>query len=328
MDDIHVLIDAFVVAVPVVPRDRPDYIRMLVDWLRVLSRNRNRCSVSETMLAELWMCGRYPSRSSLERVLTELEIDDVSVVDVVNLLRPVSEREPFLEQLLGIRSIAAEGVAVEPAVLIERLPGGLGAALSEGVMMAMYAHSKGWAKDGLLLATAEVEQLDGGARGYVSLVERLDGTVEDCRHEVVERFELACDPAHVEADISIADVYADPQRAAVIAHAGVDPSRIGVGGHFVRSLETLNIHRQPAVLRAVYRRAALAALGQLHRVDGANVHPVRENANADSAQVTRGDGGKLWRCMVTKRGAGYRLHYWTLGETGIELERVLGEAGV
>jgi hypothetical protein len=158
------------------------------------------------------------------------------------------------------------------------------------------------------------------------MLERLDGTVLEVNQPIANTFELLADPASAEADITVEDLYADPDRATAMMHAEVDGSRIGAATHFVASLESFNIHRQPAILRAVYRRAALAALGRLHQLDGADLHAVRENANADAAQVTRDDGAKLWRCTVTKRGAGYRLDYWALRDgAGIQLDRVVTE---
>lgn len=329
MDDIHILVDPFVLAVPLDRNEAAAYLVELVAWLGVLRRNRPRCSVSEAAVAALWSCGRYPTKVSVEGIIAENGIKDVSAVDVINLLRPLSETEPFFEAHTGVRSMAARDWKFEPQGMFLRLGAELGATLRDAVVIGLYVQASGWAPDGLLVATRREGPAEGQAGAFVELVEKVDGTVTEIDAWHGGAFEITPEPASAEADLSLVDLYKEPVRAAIhfaeqCGERPLEAARLGVGPDFVSSIEAFNIQRQPAVLRALYRRVVQAASGQLEAVEGAALHAVRVNANANAEQVERGDGGRLWRCTVTMRGAGYRLHYWTIGNN-IELQRVMQE---
>lgn len=337
MNDNHILVDPYVLALRPYAADQREYIAVLVAWLRALLRNRDRCSFSEACLARLMSSGLYPTGAAIARILTESKVDDVSVVDVLNLLRPVSETEPFLERRVGIRSIGADEWTFQPDVMVARLPGVVAEAFREAVVMALFAHNDGWASDGIVVASTGLPLGEGSSGATVAIIEMLGGRLEEVNRRVEGVFELVCKPDTIDEDLSLEEVYRDPSRAALLVYrtdiaapgeTELDADKIMVSPGFVASLELLNIHRRTELLRIVYRRIVLAALGRLHNVEGASLHPVRTNSNADAPQVVRADGARLWRCMVTQRGAGYRLHYWTLSNNRVELDRVTVEHDV
>jgi hypothetical protein len=94
------------------------------------------------------------------------------------------------------------------------------------------------------------------------------------------------------------------------------------------TVESHGLGAQPRMLYRIYRLGILAAIGRLATMPGARVHAVRETKAAGSAQVVRGDGDKKCRCMLSKKGAGFRLHYWEGRDGGIELDAVLVESEV
>jgi hypothetical protein len=133
------------------------------------------------------------------------------------------------------------------------------------------------------------------------------------------------------------DLYEDPPRATRYAfdHELTDSERSGLslgavatGANFITSIEGCGLHNQPAILRRIFRLSARAACNALAEMPGAKLHPVRTSDAADAPQVERRDKAKLWRCMVTKSGAGYRLQYWSLPGGGIQLQGVMVESVV
>jgi hypothetical protein len=332
MHNTHILIDPFVLSVPSERDDGREYLTALVAWLRVLRRNRERCSISERSLGVLWAKRLYPTKSVIHQIILDNAVDDFSAIDVINLLRPISETEPFFEEFIGMTSLAATEWRLEPALLFERLDREIGETFRDALVLGVYAQLRGWAPEGLMVATRGIAPVEGHAGCFIDIIENRDGALTQVNARCDGVVDITPRPSDAEADLSLEDLYKDPIRAAMhhAEHCGSavpDPAKMRVGSDFVPSLEALNIHRQPAILRAVYRRVAQAAIGELAVSDGASLHPVRVNTSADAAQVVRDDGGRLWRCMVTKRGAGYRLHYWTVGDV-IELQRVLTEAQI
>ena len=131
------------------------------------------------------------------------------------------------------------------------------------------------------------------------------------------------------------ELYRDPVKAVATIVSELQENDHGItnvlsvqsGEGFVASIEGLGLHRIPALLKRVFFLAGCAACGKLAHVPGAKLHAVRESEAGDAAQVERGDGAKLWRCMITKQGAGYRLQYWA-SISAIELHTVVVESKI
>lgn len=333
----HIIVDPFVVATPTEPAQLSEYVAGLAEWLPALARRREECSVIERSVAILLEEGRFPTFEAIAALLAKSESAEYSVVDIRNLLRVVVETEPYLEHHLRRRSVAVEQLEATPREPIERMGKRVEETIEQALVMVALAQQEGWAADGVYWATTswpvEAEGLDTHA--FVTLVELLDGSVQavnvgiDGHCRVVTRVEDLDDIQRV------ADLYRDPSAAVMavldrLRRAGLPCSleqpQVLVADGFVESVEALAIHRHPAVLETVFQRAALAAVGHLDGVSGAKLHPVRTSSAADSPQVVRDDGARLWRCMVTKRGAGYRLHFWSLPGGGIELVAVMRES--
>ena len=241
MDDTHILVDPFILAVPQTPHERPEYLSHLVEWLGVLRRNRGRCSVSEASVGEMWSNGQYPTVHRLDQIVRDLGVVEFSAVDVMNLLRPVSEREPFLEHATGLRAVAMDEWTIDPEYLAARLGAGLRSTFRDAVALALFAHGRGWAVDGVLLATAEVAHEEAECRTHITLVEHLDGEVEEGDERVEGTIDLITDPHEAEADVSIQEIFDEPARAAVFVVRDVNPDRISVGTEFVQSLRSLEV---------------------------------------------------------------------------------------
>lgn len=302
----------------------------------VLSARRDECSILEKAVAILFEEDRYPTHDKLAVLIGRAGIVEASIVDLQNMLRVVASTEPFLEHALGRRSAVYSGASVVPDGVVTRLGGRLGAAAVEFLMLAALANEDGWCTNSTYWATSAWGFAEAWieASGRAGIVELMNGDLLDQPRDVNTTIQVLRSAVDLELRNSVTETYTDPPRAVRTVllqlqqlDSTIDASAfVNVAVGFVASIKDLNIHNQVSVLETVFQRAALAAIGRLHLMVGAKLHPVRTAADANAPQVERGDGAKLWRCMVTKTGAGYRLHYWSLPGGGIELEEVCIES--
>jgi len=334
----HVLIDPYVLAVPNDPATIGAYVSGLLTWLPVLSTQRNECSCFQSALPILLEEGRFPTHDTLAPLFARAAAQEFSLVDLLQMIRVIAATEPFFEHFIDRRAAAATEIVIVPATILQRLGERLGAATREALVLTAVAHDRGWCSHRTYWATSIWNEPDEWitASANVSLVELLSGDIEAFDRGVQGRLKVLTATAEVAFGGSIADTYQSPASAvALVLHrlrqfdAQIpDAVVVSAGDQFVSSLEEHNLQAQQAILETVFERAAFAAIGRLHEIAGAKLHPVRTTQAADSPQVERADGAKLWRCMVTKAGAGYRLHYWSLPGGGVELDEILVESVV
>jgi len=227
---------------------------------------------------------------------------------------------------------------VSPQLLLDRLPETVRQAGEQALFIAAFAISEELLEV-LLYGTREVDL--GGAEsvavaGTVGLVEWANGEIESRGAAIAAELPLVSNPHDLIEPATWEAVMHDPAEATrhVYTHDVRGPNdpdvmpRLIVGKKFERTLVDLGLDAQPRRLHRVYFLAAMAIVGRLDQVNGAQLHWVRTSEAADAPQVEREDGAKKWRCMVTKQGAGYRLHYWSLPAGGVELDAVLVESEV
>jgi hypothetical protein len=331
--DSHVLLDPYVVAIPEPERSVDEYLQQLMDWLPLLNRQRERCSIQRAAVAALMEENRYPTHSTLAARLRAAGAEAFSVPDVQNWLRPIAEREPYFEDYVGIQAVLVESAHIEPDTVLTRLGESTRAAFRDGLFLAALVDTRSRQGQGVVVGSPALPAAGLGVAGRISAIETTDGVVEELDLHVAREIEVVSDACFLDVAEDLATLYARPIEAvALICRSiGVDVKElptVTAGPLFVDSLTRLGVHRADGVLRQVYRRAAQALVGELPKIAGARLHPVRESSAADADQVVRSDGGRLWRCMVTKHGAGYRLHYWQKGDGSIELEALMKESDV
>lgn len=331
----EIIVDPFIFCLPDVPTSHVvhEYLEGVLAWGQVL---RTRESVtSEAAVGELQMADRYPTYENLRKLISGAQVEFVSVVDVQQWLRVLSERSPYLEDVIAIRDSDCQG-ALDPTAAESRLPARAAAAF-KNALASTIIHAD---RHDEALPNVGTRGLDGcflRFTGCVTITADQAGDVANVPvsdQEITGAFPLVQNPAdltHREWD----DVCNEPQAAISfflvalgIPDAAEVALRVRIGPEFVASLHRAGMHGQPARLRRLYRLCAIAAAGQLSTVNGASVHPVRVSVAADAAQVTRNGCDALWRCMVSKRGAGYRLHYWTCGDGTTELHELMVESEV
>jgi hypothetical protein len=291
-------------------------------------------------VAALRTANLYPTYDVVRDAILRYGIESHSVVDVQNAIRVLSDRQPFAEDRTCVEVVAY--IHVEPAAVSTRLPDEAAKAFREALLGSVFvnrAHGVAPPQMGSFDVAWPADDETIGELALcarLSLIGRKAGELYELDPEVSVEQELIVvqSPDNLPRP-TWGDVCCDPRRA--IAHSveeaaannvAVDVASIGVGSDFQASLQRCGLVNQPALLRRLYRLAVLAAAGRLAATAGARLHPVRESDAADAPQRRRENGDGLWRCMLTKRGAGFRIHYWHAASGTVELDSVMVESEV
>ena len=336
MCDRHIVIDPILIAVPADPAAYVAYLHRLIDWLSCLSEYREICSIPSEAVYRLMDIDRYPNRSRIAEVLRSVGDPSITLIDVLNLVRVIAESEPFLEHHTRLKAGVVGRLTIDPTSVVDRQPTEVREPVRVALGLASLARQNGWASRSARLATLREEDWPAEVRveGELAIVELLDGGyLQD--QQVAGLFAVMASPDSIDCDLSIQELWTDCKAAlgwlarvnlSDADRASANPSAVCYGAAFVESVCQCGIDKQPAVLEQLLMRGLLAGMGRLKDVAGAKLHPCRESEDANAAQRVRDDGAKLWRCMVTRTGAGYRLHYWSRPDGRVELDSVMVES--
>ncbi len=93
----------------------------------------------------------------------------------------------------------------------------------------------------------------------------------------------------------------------------LNPLKFRLGPHFIESVNDRGLDNNEIVLRSIIRAASDVIADKARGIPGYRLHHFRKSETADSPQLVRTpDQAKAWRLMVSKHGAGWRLHYWQI----------------
>lgn len=334
----HTIIDPFIFCLPDNELSECErFCRDLAHWGSRVLEDPHGHSTPESCVTRLIECDRYPTLEKLKYLVRQYPSLGFSAPDLSNLLRSLADRRPYTEQLTGIRDVVvSSNTGINPERVVERLPTEVGTAFRK----TLYGAALGWPSaesgDSKGIATTGIDESYVAVEGVVALYERVDGEVQE-DVTVFAQFSVVLASDDAEEGVDWCSKYQDPVNAVETAYRTLlsesDRRALAMGTTtagpgFVESLERLGIHRKASILRRVFFLAANAACGRLAAMNGADLHWVRKSISADAPQVDRADGGKLWRCKVTQKGAGYRLQYWAFDSGEIELERVVRESEI
>lgn len=88
------------------------------------------------------------------------------------------------------------------------------------------------------------------------------------------------------------------------------PLKFQIGSGFIESVNNAGLDTNDTILRRIVRAAAAVIADQAKHIEGYKLHERRESEAANSPQQTRSrDNAKVWRLMIGKHGAGWRMHY-------------------
>ena len=280
---------------------------------------------------------RFPTLGALQRLRGMSNA--VSIEDIRNALRIISDPELFIETVVGISDLILDSnPSVSPHTLVDRLGPYLGASLTSALFIAVLAQKRDWHVQHLAFGTSNspLGSTHVAIDGTVTMFEATSRGATACNTPIEAHLDILRSPYEYCRYLDVQSAYRNPQlatRIALINHKLLGPADdLGIdildGVDFIVSLERHNIHRTPGLLERVYFLVGMAALGRIADVDGAQVHPVRCSIDPNSSQRERGDGAKLWRCVLAKKGAGFRLQYWLRPGEVLELHNIITESDI
>jgi hypothetical protein len=111
------------------------------------------------------------------------------------------------------------------------------------------------------------------------------------------------------------------QVAVLIDDGAAQPVNIQnfrLGDRFLESAQNWGFGTRPDYARTLIESCARIVIGEPKN----DVEPFRVNAKRTSVQRTRQGGALAFRTHLTKKGPGFRLMFWTIGEDLIEFANV------
>lgn len=338
----HVIVDPYVIALPLVDeqRDASAYLEGLIRWANRLRTSDVLHTTPERCVENMIATGAFPTLQCLKEFIYQKRVTGISAVDVANCVRSIADRRPYTEDAVNVHALLrSDDCIVAPAAVIDRLNTPLAGSFADclfAVVVSDANNSENVAVGTIGLADKPREIM---LNGTVASYERADRTVLD-NIAVSSQIALLHDEdydAEEDAAVEWCEVYGNVTEVVSAAlrelhrrpeFATTKCTDISYGSEFVSSIQKLGLHQQAPILKRIFVLAVYAGIGIIARISGAKLHPVRKSKAADADQMLREDGAKLWRCMVTQKGAGFRLHYWSLVDGRIELDRILVESEV
>lgn len=342
MPDRHAIVDPFLFSMPDISTRTAaeSYLKRVATWSSEIFANAIEYSIAEAVVGAMIDAGTYPSFEAVQHLIAKYQLESFTAYDINRYLSVIFGSRPYLEERAGgINAlVVAAGFKVDPNIFLDRLNGSLCDAFRDSLFTAAAALHRDWQVDVPCCATyhdCPDQEIGISVRGTVEMAESLGELLDGFPINVEQEFCCILEPFTKVENDQIELLWEDPVRATRCAYEKLPVSErscglgtIRVSLDFCASLKKLGLHRKPSLLRRIFHLAAMAAIGRIQTINGADVHPVRTKAAADAPQVEREDGSKMWRCKVSQRGAGYRMHYWTLPKSGLELENVTVESEV
>ena len=157
----------------------------------------------------------------------------------------------------------------------------------------------------------------------VVILEALPDFARPSDNSITQKFPLLITPDDLQPLINAFDLWSKSEQGITYviikqfekswSSNNINPLKFRLGPHFVDSVNNRGLDNNEIVLRSIIRAASDVIANKARDIPGYRLHHFRKSETADSPQLIRDvDQAKAWRLMVSKRGAGWRLHYWQI----------------
>ena len=175
------------------------------------------------------------------------------------------------------------------------------------------------------LYVATLALVDGSKEITVSVVilDALPDFVRPNDNRIIQAFPLLITPDDLWPIVNIFDLWSKGKQGIIYAimqqfakswsSNGINALKFQLGSRFIESVNDRGLDNNEIVLRSIIRAASDIIADKARDISGYRLHHFRKSEAADSPQLIRdADQAKAWRLMVSKHGAGWRLHYWQI----------------
>lgn len=340
-----IVVDPFLVilSAPCNIEQLDNFVEGLLDWSEAISREDIPIFVSENCLNALYEDGWFPFDDRLHQLIKELDIDYLDEETITDTVRTIFNREPRLEESLGIRDFAhdEESFLLNPDLLITRLGKCTSEALKKTLINVLISEIiLRNIQPECFFATRKSPLLGENEKLHVSvniqMVEKTDQTIVEVVSPNLQNDLTIC--FGYQNILKYADFISLWNNAAgttnitdaiermIISHRdeGLSTGRkeyheYRVGNHFLESIHTYGFHARFDWARILIDSCARIILG----IPKNEVFEFRVDDRPQSAQrVRKSDGSLAWRTHLTKNNEGFRLMFWTTEGGVIEFANV------
>ena len=157
----------------------------------------------------------------------------------------------------------------------------------------------------------------------VVILDALPDFARPSDNRITQRFPLLITPDDLQPLIDIVELWSKGEQGIIYAITkqfeksrptnNINPLKFQSGLHFIKSVNDRGLDNNEIVLRSIIRAVSDIIADRARDIPGYRLHHFRKSEAADGPQLVRdADQAKAWRLMVSKHGAGWRLHYWQI----------------
>ena len=316
-----------------------EWLRRLEIWLAEVESSPFKWRHFLGCTYRLQEIGRFPTFSLLRDLVRSrgLDFNVRRIMAGVDAFFQDASRDILAATTTQYALIEEEGSEVFPAALISRnVP-----ELHEELLNALFCLAcdrgagEGFARS-INLVTLPIgrELREVRIRGVLALTEPDEIAERLGRKALDEAIPIVVSPDDFHTGVEdILEGGFDVFRAAVVRLArrlyqDLDLLPFGAGSEFWRSLWDSTINTNHSAIEKLLRICAAIVANHLDEIMS-EMRPVRSSVGPQSPQrIRERDGARGWRLIVTKKGIGWRLHYWHVPARGGEQPECIELANV
>lgn len=327
-----VLIDPYVIAVPPLHSSRNRvlcYVEGVRTWLRATSYPFVKVLYPSKCTCRLIETDQFPFWHNIDKLLSATGIVEYDVQAVSRVTTRLFNSWEDVEKFL--RAVAIVGqLTVIPRFFVNRLPQDVSEPFVDYLGRIVLQRSAG---DPVLaeLCIGSTTDIDNTAtkltiQGTITDVEidETDLVLGQTPIKLISELPVLLDREDILSCIDWKVIWEYPRWAIEKAYYWVVSSddramyrlgRYAIGCRFLETITDLGLHSQAGRIKSIYETCALVACDRASGISGIKPRPLQ-------GVSARGDGAVPMRANISKRGPGYRLHYWRCRDGGIELSCV------
>lgn len=304
------------------------WLRNLIIWLREALTAPFKWLHYQYATELLEAHGSFPNFANLKHLQQKYQLD----INVIQIARNVNDffRDNTLDLKDHLRDVEfvieaeAGSICTTPEQFIARLPHYLQKDLyiliADCCACKYINHPFG---ERLHFATLALEDGSRELEVSVVIVDALPDFSRSTDNKITQKFPLLVTPDDLLPLINIVDLWAKGKDGIIygikqqckkaLNIKDTDLLSFRIGPHFVESVNKKGLATNEIVLRSIFRAASDIVADRAKDIPNYRLHPFRKNIAAESPQFVReSDRAKLWRLMIQKHGAGWRLQYWQI----------------
>ncbi len=321
------------------------FIDGLLEWSEALHRQDTEIFISDRCIEGLFEDGWYPYEGRITPLLNQFGIDVADEETLNNLVRSVMDRTPRLEERLGIDGILyhEDAATISPNAFLQRLGHNTANGLRDTLIMVAVSQEL-LNTIGCIFAASPCDDIETNSELRVTATVELVEVITPNGFSTLTNVALPIDVishlvvcfGHNDAmqQIGALTLWGDAtskthaedaikvtinKLKSIGLPADTKEQKFKLGDQFLESVRKYNFATRSDLANNLIDSCARIVLA----IPKESVNEFRESKKSSADQRDRNsDGAMAWRTHLTKRGAGFRLMFWTTPAGIIEFANV------